>query len=787
MLTPNAAEPSEQRVLRRAGTVFGRCPAPSVTVVYLLTAGVLALVTGTGVLGPWEPATLFVLAALSVAVLVVSPLIRKPSRRWPWMVAAAALALFIASALVRSLLGTMGDLTADRSLVPDLLALPAYALLAAALLGFSRNQAGERHRHVSILLDGFIAALALGALAWVFLIQPVLLQLDAPVQVKLVLTMYPPMSIFMVVVTMRIAFSPEQERVPAYWFLLSAMVFLFVGDVFYLLADINVVEFPNHVLDLPYALAYLGAAATVLHPSMRQLTEPAPLSAPVGSRGRIALVAIALVVPALLTLPGGRATTNDRVVLFVLMLAMTAAAVLRIVQALRTSERSEARLVHQANHDDLTGLPNRRSMEYRLSKLLETQADDTHIAVLYLDLDRFKLINDTLGHSHGDTLLVDVAHRLRSNVRPTDLVTRIGGDEFMIILGSVVSVPQALELTNRLRACLKDPFSVGGMTFYVSASIGLAFASGDDPHATAEALVRDADTAMYQAKDAGRDTVAVFDGSMRERIAERVELEHDLHDAVAANQLHLVYQPIVRLPAGGAVGMEALARWTHPTHGVISPVKFIPLAEDSGLISEIGIWVLEEAVSQFAAWTRQYPDMADLYVSVNLSGSQLHDNQIVSRVADALAVNGLEGSSLCLELTESVVMEDPAAAASLLAEIRELGVRIAIDDFGSEYSSLAYLKRFPVTMLKIDKAFVDNLAKRDNADATLVATMVAMGRALGITTIAEGVETSGQARRLTELGCDAVQGFLYSRPVGADRLPEVVASLGTQRLRLVRS
>jgi EAL domain-containing protein (putative c-di-GMP-specific phosphodiesterase class I) len=233
--------------------------------------------------------------------------------------------------------------------------------------------------------------------------------------------------------------------------------------------------------------------------------------------------------------------------------------------------------------------------------------------------------------------------------------------------------------------------------------------------------------------------------------------------------------------------MEVLVRWAHPVHGVISPVKFIPLAEENGMISEIGNWVLEEAVSQFAAWLRQWPDMADLCLSVNLSGAQLHDDQIVRRVADALTIHGLEGSSLCLELTESVIMKDPAAAVTILAAIRQLGVKIAIDDFGSEYSSLAYLKRFPATALKIDQSFVSGIATRQNPDATLVATIVAMARALGITTVAEGVETPAQAARLIELGCDAAQGYLYSRPVGAGRLPEVVASLGTQRLRLVEA
>ena len=768
-----------------AGTTRTRRRLPSVATAYLLVGGAVAVAAACGLFAPSEYA-LSGIGIVTLIALVISVAVRRPSHIWPWAAVALALALFMAGGLARAILPTMGNLTASRPLLPDILALLGYGLLAAGLLGFSRRAARGPLRQWSVGLDGLIAALALAALAWVFVIQAVLLKNDVPTPVTLALVAYPSMSIFMVVVTLRIVFSPAQERVPAFWYLLLGMTLLFIGDVVYMFADINYIDVPARLLNLPYALAYLGAGAAALHFSMRKLTEPGRQQRMVTSRFRIAVVAVALVIPALLTLDDRSATPADRVVLCLLMLAMTAAAVLRIVQALRTAQISEARLVHQANHDSLTGLPNRRMMEQHLSQLLEkTPIDDTHVALLYLDLDRFKQINDTLGHSHGDELLVEVAGRLRANVRPADLVTRIGGDEFMILLGDVVSVSLALDLANRLRSCLRTPFVVHGMTFYVSASIGLAFASGDDPEATAEVLIRDADTAMYQAKDAGRDAVAVFDESMRARMAERVELEHDLHHAVTLNQLHLVYQPIVRLPQGTVVGIEALARWAHPTQGVVPPAKFIPLAEENGLISEIGGWVLDEAVSQFAAWRRQAPQMADLYISVNLSGMQLHDGQIVDRVADVLTLNNLEGSSLCLELTESVVMEDPSAAAATLTELRRLGVRIAIDDFGSEYSSLAYLKRFPVTTLKIDKSFVDSLARQDSADATLIATIVAMAQALEITTVAEGVETSAQAARLVDLGCDTVQGYLYSRPVGADRLLEVVSSLGTQRLHLV--
>ena len=758
----------------------------SPTAAYLTAGAAVVPAAAAGLFGDSEPVVLGLVSVVTIGAVAVSVSVHKPSHTWPWVVIIAALTLFLVGGMVRQQAGTMGNLTASRMLLPDMITLPGYLLLAAGLLGFARYGSNEGGRQSRLVLDGLIAALALASLAWVFAIESLLLREGVPTGVALVFIAYPSVSIFLVVVTLRIAFNPKSQFVPAFWFMLAGMTALFVGDVVYLLADLNTVVLPDRIVDLPYAVAQICTGAGALHVSMRQLTQPDfQLRKESVSRLRVAVVAVALVIPVVLTLVDAGASTAGRLVLSLLTLAMTAAAVARIVQALQTAERSEVELVHQAHHDSLTGLPNRRLMERHLSGLLDrAPLDDSYVAVLYLDLDRFKLINDVLGHSYGDELLVDVAERLRANVRPHDLVTRIGGDEFMIILEDVVSVSEALDLANRLRTCLSTPFVIAGMTFYVSASIGLAFAGGEGTGSSAETLVRDADTAMYQAKDAGRDAVAVFDESMRARMTERVELESDLRSAVSLGQLHVVYQPILGVTQGTVQGVEALARWSHPVQGVISPTKFIPMAEDSGLIWDIGAWVLQEAVRQCALWRRRIPEMADFYVSVNLSGAQLHDERIVELVADTLALHGVDGSALCLELTESVVMEDPVATAALLARLRGLGVSIAIDDFGSEYSSLAYLKRFPATVLKIDKSFVDSLQKEDSADATLIATIVAMARALDISTVAEGVETRVQAERLATLGCDSIQGFLYSRPVGATRLPEVVASLGVQKLEL---
>jgi len=749
---------------------------------WFLSVGILMLVVASsGILGPAEPFVQFVIGTATLAATVDTLRRRPPAVTWPWWCVAAALALFLADGIARSDLRTLGNISASRSLVPDLIALPGYALLAAGIFGMSRARRRAQNRQLGVVLDGLIAALSIFAVAWIYAIDPVLLHHQTPLTVKLVLACYPPMSIFLVVVTARVVLSPTQQRVPAYWLMVAAMTAMFAGDSLYMFADIDVVHVAGRLLDLPYGLAYVAAGATVLHPSMVALTERTAVRRQKASSGRVVLVAVALLIPALLSLQDRNEGLGDRVVLFTIIVLLTGATIVRIIQALYVAERSEARLAHQAMHDSLTGLPNRRMMRQHLDNALQRAAvDDTHIALLFLDLDRFKLVNDTLGHTHGDGLLVSVAQRLRKHVRPNDLVTRIGGDEFMIVLGDVVSVSQALELANRLRFCLRAPFVVNGMEFYVSASIGLAFASGEGGDADAEALVRDADTAMYQAKDAGRDAVAVFDESMRAKVSERVELEHDLRHAVAMHQLHLVYQPILRIPHGPIEGVEALVRWAHPTLGVIAPVKFIPLAEENGLIIDIGNWVLEEALHQLATWRSQAPGMEELYVSVNLSAAQLHDADLVARVGRALEHHGLEGSALCLELTESVVMDDPPAAVAVLTELRRLDVRLAIDDFGTEYSSLSYLKRFPVTTLKIDRSFVDSLLDEDSSDATLIAAVVAMARALGITTIAEGVETLTQADRLAELSCDSVQGYLYSRPVRADRLPYVVNALWRQ-------
>jgi len=745
---------------------------------WLWAGAALGMVVGLDAAGALDGAGMVLVGGVALAGTVVGIRVHRPRSAWPWWSIAVALALFMAGMVARNQMHTLGNLGPHRSLVPDMITLPGYLVLAVGLLGFSQSANETRRHKIGIALDGTIAALSILACAWVFLIDPILFTHGTPLASRAALIAYPTLSVFLVVVTMRVAFSPVQERVPSYWFLLLAMMSMFVGDALYMFEEIHVANLPTGVLVLPYCLALLCAAATALHPSMRALTEPVEDLEVRPSTTRVIVIAMALAIPAFLTLQVHREAIEDRLVLFGIVIALTAAAVVRIIDALHTAERSKAELAYQASHDTLTGLPNRRMMERHLSHALARAVDDTQVGLLFIDLDRFKLVNDTVGHGQGDQLLIEVAERLRLHVRPDDLVTRIGGDEFMIVLGEVVSVSHAMELANRLRAKLREPFALNGVEFYVSASIGLAFASGEDPNADVEALVRDADTAMYQAKDAGRDAVAVFDQSMRVRVTERVELEQELRHAVERHQLQLVYQPIVSLPNGPIAGVEALVRWSHPTLGVISPAKFIPIAEDNGLIVEIGEWVLNQALDQLATWRHRDEAMASLYVAVNLSAVQLRDERLVDTVDEVLGRHDLPGRALCLEVTESAAMRDPNGAAAVLASLRGLDVRVAMDDFGTEYSSLAYLQRFPIESLKIDRSFVKNLDGSDGPDATLVAAIVAMAHALGIDTIAEGVETTAQAAHIIALDCDAVQGFLYSRPVQPEQVPHLVRTLG---------
>jgi len=437
-----------------------------------------------------------------------------------------------------------------------------------------------------------------------------------------------------------------------------------------------------------------------------------------------------------------------------------------VMQILDLTKRKqvEQELEHNAHHDPLTDLPNRTQLATRLQEALDRgAADGSGVAVIFVDLDNFKVINDSLGHEAGDRLLRNVSERLRRVLRPEDLLARFGGDELAVCIERVDDAERALRVADRMATALRAPFVLDGEQRFVTASFGIAIAGPHEPERSPEALLRDADAAMYRAKERGKARAEVFDTTMRRRAVERLELESGLRDALARGQLSVVYQPEVSLESGRIVAVEALLRWEHPAHGPISPARFIPIAEQSGLIVPIGAWVLREACRQAARWNAQQGGDG-VVVAVNLSPRQLGATDLAATVRGALDGASLPPDRLCLEITESAVMADPDAAIESLHMLKGLGVKLAIDDFGVGYSSLSHLRELlPVDVLKIDRSFVDGLVLRGE-DRAIVTAIVELARSLGVDAVAEGVESGEQAAVLRQIRCHVAQGFHFARP-----------------------
>jgi diguanylate cyclase (GGDEF)-like protein/PAS domain S-box-containing protein len=426
----------------------------------------------------------------------------------------------------------------------------------------------------------------------------------------------------------------------------------------------------------------------------------------------------------------------------------------------------ERRLAWQATHDPLTGLANRAALRAQADEVLAIEGH--RIALLFFDLDDFKLVNDSLGHQVGDRFLCEVADRFRASVRGGDLVARLGGDEFVVLCPDVADAQEAVGLADRVLARIARPVVVDGTELHVSASVGVVVA---EPGTPADDLLRDADVAMYQAKTSGKSRTALFDETARFASQQRLELMTDVKATLASGSVGLAYQPVVEIGSGRIVGAEALLRYVHPVRGLVPAAEVVALAEDTGYISELGACVLGVATEQLAAWRRagRGPD----YVAVNLAARQFNDPDLLALVAHALEVAALEPDDLCIELTETRLMAELDVAQANLDGLREMGVGVAIDDFGAGWSSLAYLRRIPAGVLKIDRSFVEHVAEDHECEA-IVRAITAMGTALGRTIVAEGVETCEQLEAVVDLGCHAVQGYLLGRPVAAGDFPEEV-------------
>jgi diguanylate cyclase (GGDEF)-like protein/PAS domain S-box-containing protein len=433
-------------------------------------------------------------------------------------------------------------------------------------------------------------------------------------------------------------------------------------------------------------------------------------------------------------------------------------------------------LRHRVLHDALTGLPNRLSFVDSLGESLgRASGSGSPVGILFLDLDHFKLINDSLGHHAGDALLRAVAPRLRAHLRPGDIVARFGGDEFGILIERLDDEGEALAIADRVAAAFSHPFSIDGVEHFITASIGVAVTRPSDRQTVnAELLIRDADAAMYRAKEGGRARCEVFDAEMRAGAMRRLEIERELRHALERDELTLHYQPLVNLKDGEITGLEALVRWRHPERGLLDPSEFISIAEDSGLIEPIGRWVQESACLQALQWHQQRPDSRPLDVAVNLSARQVARRDLAATVEEVIARTGLDPVHLRLEITESVLVEESATAIASLEALSELGVRLVLDDFGTGYSSLAYLNRFPFHALKIDRSFIDGLGIEQERTA-IVEAIVGMARALSMEIIAEGVESEVQLAELRRLSCDFAQGHLFHAAMPAEQVSRLIS------------
>jgi diguanylate cyclase (GGDEF)-like protein len=704
-----------------------------------------------------------------VVALAVGPRWNRADIRRPWTLMAIAAALFLVGAVIRP---WSADQAGAAALSSDAFSVPGYifSVLALGSLLWARHGLAREP-----LIDGLIVGVGAGVVFAVLFSLPAASIGGRPAIVSALAAAYPLFDVVLVLIVASLAFTTA-ARSPSYLLLVGCALLLLIGDVAYAIIGTSGDLTGSRLLDLPFLLAFALLGASALHPSMAELGRDAPVPVQAWGWPRLLLIVPSLAAPFALIAWVSALSLTDRWVLAVGGGLLVSLLLTRAVFAVQAYSAAQRRYQHQATHDHLTGLPNRLMLSAQVDRLMaERPFAGSRVWVFFLDLDGFKLVNDSRGHQVGDQLIIEVARRLGSCVPDTAEVARVGGDEFVVI--KLGRPSEAVELADRILECFAAPVHVRDVEVMITASVGVASAPVDGrTTATAEALLRDADTAMYQAKSEGPGKWTMFDASMHERVRERVDIQLALRHAVAENQMHVAYQPIVGLTDGTLLGAEALLRWNHPVRGAVPPTTFIPVAEDTGMISAIGGWVVHESLRQLATWRAEHLVPEDFWISINVSPRQLRDPGLPGMIAEALIQHDLPPRNVVLEITESVMIDQSTIAESVLRELRDLGVSIVVDDFGTGFSALGYLRRHPVTGVKIDQAFVGGLGVNPE-DEEIVRAVVAMSAALGLTVVAEGVETTPQRQVLTALGVLQGQGRLWDPPIEPSRFVERWSSL----------
>jgi diguanylate cyclase (GGDEF)-like protein len=643
--------------------------------------------------------------------------------------------------------------------VGDIFYVGGYPLIAFGLIMLLRSRGTSRD--AGGVIDGFIVATSAAVLLWVFFVEPTAFDKSLPLFERLINVAYPAGDLLLIAIGAQLAVRQVRRQAP-YWIVALALVALLVSDLGYLYQSSYGAYHEGDAIDLGWWISYALIVAVLLHPRVGDIAAAPVKAAPRLSARRIVLLSLVTVAAPLtiaarsaagasLQLP---ALLGGTVVLFGLV-------VVRLVVMARELETSRTLLLHEATHDALTGLANRTLFSNQIEQALDAGMP---VAVLCLDLDDFKLVNDSLGHPAGDVVLEVVAERLLGLLRPGDSVARLGGDEFAMLV-SDRDPATGSAVAQRVLAAIRQPIGLpAARTVHSDVSVGVAHSNAES---SVEALLRDADIAMYLAKQSGKGHHEVFQPGMRQDMIERLEMRAELAEAVARNEFVLDYQPIIEVDSGRPVGVEALLRWNHPRLGRVEPMQFIPLAEETELIIPIGRWVLMEACRRAVELD---PRADGLEISVNVSAVQLRDPGLVDDVQRAVDGAGLAPSRLILELTESSVISDIEAAAITLCELRTHGVRIALDDFGAGYASLQHLRAFPVDIVKLDRSFVVSSLEHGSA---MLSGLIEIAANLGMETVGEGIEDSDQLDMLRSLHCRYAQGFLFARPMTSERLIDV--------------